>query len=364
MLSTPRRQRPARAQQRGVERAQLRAPAARELGALEGGRVLRIGHLLAGELGEGGELLAAALAGRVGHALVDVIGEELKRSALAVLLAHEQHGSEGCQQRAERGQRPHAGGQPVAEGAVADLVVVLGEDDELLGRAIVGAGAEAPPAEGRVGAVVHVRAVEGLGQLRHLAELLVPARALAGEQRAQGVVEVVGPDGVVAVAALARRADDLGVVEAALGDDQRAAVLPRARARPARRSTWRAPSSWMAWMASRRRPSTWKSRTQPGRALQHPFADAVGALAVEVDRLAPRRLVALGEERAEGLERLHAAGADVVVDDVEDDAERPRRGRRRRSAPGRAGRRRPSARPRGRRRRSPSRGGRGTRRRA
>ena len=55
------------------------------------------------------------------------------------------------------------------------------------------------------------------------------------------------------------------------------------------------------------------------RALQHPLADAVGALAVEVDRLAPRRLVALGEERAEGLERLHAAGADMVVDDVEDD---------------------------------------------
>ena len=97
-----------------------------------------------------------------------------------------------------------ARGQPIAEGAVADLVVVLGEDDELLGRAVVGAGAEAPPAEGRVAAVVDVRAVEGLGQLRHLAELLVPARALAGEQRAQGVVEVVGPDGVVAVAALAR----------------------------------------------------------------------------------------------------------------------------------------------------------------
>ena len=57
------------------------------------------------------------------------------------------------------------------------------------------------------------------------------------------------------------------------------------------------------------------------RALQHPFADAVGALAVEVDRLAPRRLVALGEERPEGLERLHAARADVVVDDVEDDAQ-------------------------------------------
>ena len=56
-------------------------------------------------------------------------------------------------------------------------------------------------------------------------------------------------------------------------------------------------------------------------ALQHPLAHAVGARVVEVDRLAPERLVLVGEVGAERLERLRAGGADVVVDDVEQDRE-------------------------------------------
>jgi hypothetical protein len=91
--------------------------------------------------------------------------------------------------------------------------VVLVEDDELLGRAVVGAGTEAPAAKARVTAVVDVRAMEGLGQLRDLSELLVPPRALAGQQRPQRVVEVIGPTGVVSVAALAGGADDLRIVQ-------------------------------------------------------------------------------------------------------------------------------------------------------
>ena len=58
------------------------------------------------ELRERGELAAPSLAGGVGDALVDVVGEELKRRRLAVLLAHEQHRHERRQQRAERGERP------------------------------------------------------------------------------------------------------------------------------------------------------------------------------------------------------------------------------------------------------------------
>ena len=57
------------------------------------------------------------------------------------------------------------GRHPVAEGAVAHLVVVLGEDDEPLGRDVVGGGAEAPPAKARVVAVVDERAVQRLGEL-------------------------------------------------------------------------------------------------------------------------------------------------------------------------------------------------------
>ena len=67
---------------------------ARQLRAREGLGVLRIGDLLARELGERGELAPAPLAGRDGDLLVDVVGEELKRSTFAVLLALEQHGHE------------------------------------------------------------------------------------------------------------------------------------------------------------------------------------------------------------------------------------------------------------------------------
>ena len=126
-------------------------------------------------------------------------------AVLAVLLALEEHRRERRQQRAQRRERPRLDGQPVAERAVADLVVVGGEDDEALGRDVVGAGAEAPVAERRVRAVVHVRAVERLREVGDGAELGVVALAVAGQQDAQRVVEVVGPGGVAAPAAADRR---------------------------------------------------------------------------------------------------------------------------------------------------------------
>ncbi len=104
--------------------------------------------------------------------------------------------------------------QAVAERAVADLVVVLVEDDELLRRAVGGGSAEAALAKRRVPAVVDERARERLGEVGDRAELLVVAAAVAGQQHAQRVVEVVGPLGVVAEAAQLARADDLRVVEA------------------------------------------------------------------------------------------------------------------------------------------------------
>ena len=90
--------------------------------------------------------------------------------------------------------------EPVAERAVADLVVVLVEHDELLGRAVRSGRSEALAAERRVAAVVHERAVERLGELRDPAELRVVALALVADERAHGVVEVVGPLRVAAPA--------------------------------------------------------------------------------------------------------------------------------------------------------------------
>ena len=86
------------------------------------------------------------------------------------------------------------GRQPVAERAVADLVVVLVEDDELLGPAVRRRRAEALAAERRVAAVVDERAVGTPSRGRATrAELRVVALALVGQQRAHRVVEVVGP---------------------------------------------------------------------------------------------------------------------------------------------------------------------------
>ena len=92
---------------------------------LEGRRVLRVGQL-AREAGEVGELAPPALARRVGDERIDVVGEVLERRGLAVLLALEEERRIEAEEDDSRGHAPLGGGQPVADGAVADLVVVLG----------------------------------------------------------------------------------------------------------------------------------------------------------------------------------------------------------------------------------------------
>ena len=294
-----------------------------QLGAHEGLWVLGVGDLLT-ERGEGGELAPAALAGRVGDLLVDVVGEELKGRALAVLLAHEQHGGEGRQQRAEGHQRPRRVRRAVAEGAVAGLVVVGGEDHELLRRAVLGGRAEAAAAEARVGAVVDVRAVEGLRQRGERVELGVPALGVAGAQRPQRVVEVVAPGRVAAPAAERGRADDLRVVEAALGDHVH--VAPGGRARGVHAAAERGHQVLGARVEDRvDRVQAQPVEVEVGDpllgALQHPLAHRVAVGVVVVHAAPPDRLVLGREVGTEGLQRLRAGGADVVVDHVEQHGE-------------------------------------------
>ncbi len=143
----------------GVQARQRRVAPAGQLRALERRAVLRVGNLLVGERRERRELRSPSLARGLRDVLVDVVREELKRRVLAVLLAHEQHRDVRREQRAERGQRARFGGQPIAEGAIPDLVVVLVEDHEPLGRHVVGGRTEPPAAERRVRAVVDERAV-------------------------------------------------------------------------------------------------------------------------------------------------------------------------------------------------------------
>jgi hypothetical protein len=90
---------------------------------------LRVGHVSRETL-EPLELALAPLARRLGDRLVDVVGEELERRALVPLLAHEEERRARGEERHRRGDAERVLGQPVAERAVADLVVVLRADDE------------------------------------------------------------------------------------------------------------------------------------------------------------------------------------------------------------------------------------------
>ncbi len=76
----------------------------------------------------------------------------------------------------------------------------------------------------------------------------------------------------------------------------------RARARPARRGTAAASRRWISCTASRRKPSKRYSRSQYSAFCTKNSRTVAGLLAVDVDRRAPRRVVALGEERA-GVQR-------------------------------------------------------------
>ena len=113
------------------------------------------------------------------------------------------------ERRAERPARGHGGrpgldqgGQPLAEGPVADLVVVLGADRRTAPRASpAGSRPWRRSACGEYWPVIHPGRLEGLGQPTRVGEALVLAGALAGEHDVEGVVEVVAPHGVEPVAA-------------------------------------------------------------------------------------------------------------------------------------------------------------------
>ena len=98
----------------------------------------------------------------------------------------------------------------------------------------------------------------------------------------------------------------------------------RARARRARRGTGAASrrGSRAPRRAASRRSGTRAAST--ARSARRTRARRSRVLAVDVDRGAPRRVVALGEERLGVRVQVVALGAEVVVDDVEEHAEAAR----------------------------------------
>ena len=162
--------------------------------------------------------------------------------------------------------------------------------------------------------------MEGLGERAEVAELLVPAVGLARERDAQRVVEVVGPGRVAAPAAVGGLPHHLGVVHARFGDHDRALVDRVHAAGERGDEVLRAGVHQRVDRVEAQAVEVEVADPALG-GLEDPLADGVRAGVVEVHRLAPRRRVLVRQVGAEGLHRLHAGGAEVVVDDVEDDRE-------------------------------------------
>ncbi len=219
----------------------------------------------------------------------------------------------------KRRQRPSWSGHPVTEGTISDLIVVLREHHEALGRNVVRRRAEPPPAEARVAAVVDVGPVKRFGQLRDGAEIRVVAIALVGHQRAQRVVKVICP-GAIACVALAAPPHHARVVESALGDEERLRACLVYASREGGHDVLGARVEDRVDRVQSQ-PVDAELTDPPGGALQHPFADRIAIGVVVVDRPAPGSLVLVGEVRAKCLERLHPRRPDVVVDDIEDHRE-------------------------------------------
>ena len=108
--------------------------------------------------------------------------------------------------------------EAVASRAVADVVVILGENDEALGFQAPRRGAMAPVAKPRIFALVDKSGVHRPCQVLSGSVIEVVAEVLARHDRVQGVVEVVVPLRIEAKAARGGVGDEARVVVRALRD--------------------------------------------------------------------------------------------------------------------------------------------------
>ena len=284
-----------------------------QLRALEGGGVLRVGHVLGGPA-EGGELAPAALRARPRPSSGSSWSVKYWNGVdAAPLLALEQHRHERRGEH-QRGRRPAAGSGRRSVRRAARPAARLptwswfcGVADEAVAGQAADRPAVAAAAVRRVARrrSTHTPARSAVARSAERAEVGVVAVALAGEHGVQGVVEVVAP--------LRRRArsrrprgarTSARVVEVALGDQpQRPAEL-----RPRGASTSSASCS-RKWRGRRVDDGVHGVEAQPvdvvvaqphaARCRRRSARTSSLPGAVEVDRLAPRRAVAVGEVRAE-----------------------------------------------------------------
>jgi hypothetical protein len=139
------------------------------------------------------------------------------------------------------------------------------------------------------------------------------------------VVEVVVPEGVEAVAACRERSHEADVLRLVFRHQQRRA-LPRRAAHAAAERGQDVLRGGVVDLLGRVQPEPVKViLLDPVCGVREDeLAHRARPLAVEVDRLPPLVRVAIGEVRIGELLEVVAVGAQVVVHDVEDDAEAQR----------------------------------------
>src|SRR6185312_13608739 len=114
-----------------------------------------------------------------------------------------------------------ADGEAIPERAIADLIVVLQTEHELLGRDPFGGSPSWLAVVLRVLAFVDPAASHDPRQLADRAgEILAAPRGIARQQPSSRVMEVVGPDAIEAEAVFRNGPDDLAFVPLVLGDDK------------------------------------------------------------------------------------------------------------------------------------------------
>ena len=323
---------PAQAQQRAVESpgrrmGRLLEPRPVEPARAKGLGVLRVRDPLAGgrarERGEGRVLPAPSLDHPRSEPFV-VVREEEERARGRPLLAHEEqrHFRSGEQQHARRA--PDRGldlmMQPFPVGAVAHLVVVLRIEDEAPRREARRGFAPGLAVVGGALALVEPALAHGPGQVpkRPVVVLVVPL-GVAGQDPPELVVEVVGPLGVEAVPAFPLGPHQPPEVASVLRDQDEPARRRRAEPRPHLGQQVPRPVVAKRVRGVEAQPIEVVLVHPVEGVLDKELPHALRVWAIEVQGVAPRRGLALGEiVRAVGA-HVGPVGAEVVVDDVEDD---------------------------------------------
>jgi hypothetical protein len=298
-----------------------------ELAARERSRVGRVGQALVPFRQAEGRELAEELAPPLAHLfrqLGMMVGEVQERRRGCELLPLEKHRSTRAEEHdgGDRPVSPWRGELAAAQpgGRIGDLVVVLDEADEYVRGDPERRGA-APLLLPRVALplveiAVLERGHEFLGVPAVVAVVGVVAR---GEHHLCAVMEIVVPERVHSVPALGLRFHEPRLLRLVLGNDYR---LPRPRRRAHLADDGREDVVGAGIEDALRRVEA--------QAVEVELLDPVAGVgekerahgpavrAVEVERLAPLRLVAVGEVVVRVLGEVVAVRAEVVVHDVED----------------------------------------------